>query len=95
MLDADLTNTVPMHSQALSSNPIRHVNVPAGRLYILTDTAYKRHQREDHTTDRLSFEQRRVENSVPMFKFWSITLDAELAFMVFLPPLRQGNISRH
>ena len=74
----------------------RHAHqVTAGSLYILMDRAYKLHQREDHTTDPLSFEQWRVkmENAIPMFNFWSITLDLELALMVFLQSLRQGNFN--
>ena len=73
----------------------RHAHqVTASALYILLKRAYVHYTASlDEGIDPLEFEtwRKQREESVPQFQYWSITLDFELAVLIFVRSLRERN----
>ena len=73
----------------------RHAHqVTASSLFILMNEAYSHYTASlDQGTHISTFEEwrREMEAAAPQFQYWSTTLDFELAILIFVRSLREGN----
>ena len=93
--DLASTGTADSFIKASHISRTRHAHqVTASALYILMRWAYTQYTSTlDENADPSPFDawKKQKEVDVPQFQYWSITLDFELAILIFVRLLREGN----